>query len=651
MKEVGYIRAPILNYRQINKTITNRDITTKDTKTKVYIRSPRCRYKLLGVSVKKKEMGKGDRKTFRGKLFSHSYGKCKPKKKVRQSKTTTSNKKSMKEYRIRHLTIYKYNFQFENKYRDELSKLLIEKFGEGPYSTKELVRESISFCYDYFCEKFVEICNNEKSLSFYQLILSQHEQAIEAALFASDKDYPKGIDREYIALYRRILKWILEEACNVELKNVNESSNEFITRAKNVLNELCYVGDMIFTCANIYAEQDMIEDVAELIFDTENKYVITHKHHYDFIIESLQNNLNATSFKHVVDENAVSDLKDSIETCFGIKYDHFASIIAEIHEANKNKGGQYCPFGWDSLKLSIGSVYGEDIAESETFYKGLTLDKSNKLKINDLACKPHSMFRYMYRPITIWNVDGEEYAIVGKNAFTESIIQLSTNCIPWGKAPAEWIAKDCFKNFVHSKEDLHDKWLDDEVEKKLNEEGLRFFRNVTNLNSNLGAVTLNLPNVGEIDFIIIDHQLKKITVSDCKHLQGKYDMMSQKNDFANFTKNRGYNTQIQNKIDFIAANIETIDFHNKSINGQSEPSLIDYSLEGIFIINQPTFYMYNSDYRIYTVDTFIERIKGKLVDSELLVTVVDENKTKIMKITYPYFRKPDYSLIEDTDDN
>jgi hypothetical protein len=54
VKEIGYIRAPILNYHQINKTITNSDITTKDTKTKVYIRSPRCRYKLLAAILEKK---------------------------------------------------------------------------------------------------------------------------------------------------------------------------------------------------------------------------------------------------------------------------------------------------------------------------------------------------------------------------------------------------------------------------------------------------------------------------------------------------------------------------------------------------------------------------------------------------------------------
>ena len=48
-----------------------------------------------------------------------------------------------------------------------------------------------------------------------------------------------------------------------------------------------FLGDMIFTCANIYAEQDMIEDVAEIIFDEENQYVINHKHHYNYIIQEI----------------------------------------------------------------------------------------------------------------------------------------------------------------------------------------------------------------------------------------------------------------------------------------------------------------------------------------------------------------------------
>jgi len=592
-------------------------------------------------------MGKGNLKSFRGKLFNHSFGKYRPRRKRCYRKTKRIIKQSMKEYKINHLMIYKYDYQFEEKYRSELSKQLIGKFGIGPYSSHEKVREVIAYCYNFFCDRFIEICSKEKSLSFYQFILSQHEQAIEVALFAKDRDYPSGIDRDYIAVYRRILKWILEEACNIKLNNQENNKKSFVVRAQNVLNELCYIGDMIFSCANIYSEQDMIEDVAEIIFGSDNKYIITHKHHYDIIIEAIHKQLNAKSFKHIVDEDAINDLKGAIVNCFGISYDQFSSVIAGIHDANKNKGGQYCPFGWNSLLLSIQAMYGVNISEAEVFYKGLTLDKANKIKLHDLVCKPLTMNRYIYRPITVWNIDGEDYAIVGKNAFTEGIIQIATNCIPWGKAPQEWTTKRLFKDYVHSKEDLHDKWLDDEVENKISQEGLHYHRNVTYLNSNSGTVTLNLPNVGEVDFIIIDHQLKKIFVADCKHLQGKYDMIAQKNDFTNFTKPiKGYNTQIRNKLDFISSNIETLNYHNKSKYGQDTPEVTSYSIEGMFIINQPTFYMYNSDYRIYTVDVFIEKIKERLVDPELFVIIEDENVTKTMKIKYPYFRKPDYILMD-----
>lgn len=132
--------------------------------------------------------------------------------------------------------------------------------------------------------------------------MSQHEQATEVAVLASDADYPAELDRGYIALYRRVLKWILEQACDIKLHNKEISNMEFLKRAKSLLNELMFLGDMIFTCANIYAEQDMIEDVAEIIFDEENQYVINHKHHYNYIIQEINKVFKNQSYKYVVDE-------------------------------------------------------------------------------------------------------------------------------------------------------------------------------------------------------------------------------------------------------------------------------------------------------------------------------------------------------------
>lgn len=557
----------------------------------------------------------------------------------------------MKEYKVLNLTIYKnaYFAELEDKYRNELSKLLLDTFGVPPYSTHDIVRSAITFSYNYFCDKFIELCHSEKSVRFYQLILSQHEQATEVAVLASDSDYPAELNRGYIALYRRVLKWILEQACDIKLHNNEKTSLEFLKRAKVILNELMFLGDMIFTCANIYAEQDMIEDVAEILFDEENHYVINHKHHYNYIIQDINRKFKNQSYKHVVDESALPDLYNAIENCFGVKYAMLTTVIQEIHRENAPKGGQYCGFGWESLPLSVESMFNVDYKQAKVLFEGLTLHRDNKLKLHDLACKPHTMYRYLYRPILIWNIEGEDFAIIGINGFKDSVIQLATNCIPWGKAPNEWLQNKSFKEYVHLKEDAHDKWLDDAVEDKVKKEMLPYYRNITSLHTANGPLNFDIKGVGEIDFIIIVHDQNKIYVADCKHLQGRYDMMSQRNDFSNFRKKKGYDEQIQRKVDFIKIHLEELNYHNKQVFGKEQPEITGYGVEGIFIINTPTFYMFNSDYRIYIVDDIIDVLSQRYVDPEY--TIMTENEM-ILNVKYPYFQRPSYLLIDslNTDD-
>jgi hypothetical protein len=294
-------------------------------------------------------------------------------------------------------------------------------------------------------------------------------------------------------------------------------------------------------------------------------------------------------------------------------------------------------------------MFNVDYEQAKVLFEGLTLHRDNKLKLHDLACKPHTMYRYLYRPILIWNIEEEDFAIIGINGFKDSVIQLATNCIPWGKAPSEWMQKKCFKEYVHLKEDAHDKWLDDAVEDKVKKEMLPYYRNITSLLTTNGILNFEIKGVGEIDFIIIVHDHNKIYVVDCKHLQGRYDMMSQRNDFSNFGKKKGYDEQIQRKVDFIKDHLEELNYHNKQIFGKEQPEITGYGVEGIFIINTPTFYMFNSDYRIYIVDDIIDVLSQRYVDPEYTIMTEDE---MILNVKYPYFQKPSYLLIDslNTDD-
>jgi hypothetical protein len=63
--------------------------------------------------------------------------------------------------------------------------------------------------------------------------------------------------------------------------------------------------------------------------------------------------------------------------------------------------------------------------------------------------------------------------------------------------------------------------------------------------------------------------------------------------------------------------------------------------------------MFNSDYRIYTIDVVVDIIKGNLVDPEKTIIVDEDGQVKTYKIQYPYFKKPDYKLFDllNTEDN
>ncbi|MCP9747898.1 hypothetical protein, partial [Lacihabitans sp. CS3-21] len=96
----------------------------------------------------------------------------------------------------------------EAKFRTELSRLIIEKYGFGPFPDQNIVREIVSFSLKYYIKKFKEICHNEKSYRFYQNIFWFHEQATELSYLHAHQDISPDISGRYIAKYRRILKFI-----------------------------------------------------------------------------------------------------------------------------------------------------------------------------------------------------------------------------------------------------------------------------------------------------------------------------------------------------------------------------------------------------------------------------------------------------------
>lgn len=559
----------------------------------------------------------------------------------------------MKEYIVKeHYRVYKFDISIEKKFRQELSKQLIEKFQKGPFD-QETIRDIVVYSLNYYIGKFLEICHQEKSVAFYQFIFILHEQATELVYKHNGETLSVNVDWKYIALYRRILKFILETACDVKMITGEKVNNKFLHRIEGKIDALLFLGEMILSCVSFYAEQAMIEDVAEVKFDNNDEYVFSRRHHYEFIFKHIIEEFGGQLEKTVVDDSGLAgfeDLTKAIEEHFHIKYKELGHLIASIHKELEPKGGFIVGVGWETLPQNLHRMFNVPLDICEQFFSGLRLDRNNKMGLLDLACKPYNLNRYIYRPILIWNIDGNDYALIGKNSWSETFVQLASNAIPWGKAAPEWMKNIGFKKFVHEKEDDHDRWLDDEVENKLKALNLLYDRNVKRINHDDTFTNIDVEGLGEIDFIIVNPKTNKIYIADCKHLLGRYDIVNQKNDFNAFCSGKKpYNETMSRKIEWFNENKQLISKHFQKKYPNYKLDISEFIIEGIFIINTPTFYMYNSKYRIYTVSQITTVLNNQFKDRTFYI--INDDDKSILNIEYPYFQKPVHLTFDPFNEN
>lgn len=476
--------------------------------------------------------------------------------------------------------------------------------------------------YSIACDLIIKKIHSVTSCQFYQLIVFLHDQSIEAyeEIYndEGDKFFTSDFDEQDYSLSRRILKFILDESVNIQMKIITEPNNEMLLREKyeSHIDQLFSLAYLVYQIANHIAEIQMLPS-STFIEVLDDKIYISRKGDSEEKIRAVLEVMSKDQIKLAVDSGELLGLiefKQKIEECLKVNYDKAGSSIALIHQGLNL--GDLGLFGWESLPLTL-STFGFNYADCERYFKGLTLNRTNKLSLKEIPLKPKDIKRHFYRPILIWTIDGKEYAIVTKGKYTESIIQFPIDVIPWGKAPEEWLSVECFKNFVHRKEDEHDKWLDDYVENQLRAEGLIYERNIKRFKIEDQTYNLEIPNVGEIDFLIINKDLKVMFVADCKNLQGRYDMVTYYNDYKKFTEPKGYNSKLDGKIEWCKRNIEIIKQYFK-LKGYNL-DIDNYSILGLFILNTPTFYQcMDSPHKITTIHNLIKVVKEGLFPESLI---------------------------------
>lgn len=234
-----------------------------------------------------------------------------------------------------------------------------------------------------------------------------------------------------------------------------------------------------------------------------------------------------------------------------------------------------------------------------------------------------------------YTIDKKTFHVIGTNKWKESLSQLSTNCFPFGLFPEEWKTNKDLKKFIENINNTHDKILQEPIIEIIDHNSFPYELDIKSYQTHKKQF-ININNdIGDIDILFLDPWNMIIYVCECKHNRSRFDYNNWKRDYANFKGK--YEEQLERKVNWASQNIEVIEnhFNLRKENPIPKIDLSGYSVEGIFIINAPTLYMFNSKYKCYTIYDFSKLMKGETVYMNFQLTVEDQDKSYI--IEHPYF--------------
>ena len=447
---------------------------------------------------------------------------------------------------------------------------------------------------------------------------------------------------------------ILEKGCDVDMIRGEKRDPDFIVRIQPLLNDLMYLGEMVFDFTESFAEFSMVEGISQIIFDEYGLYKQTREPHYDHVFNNISLDMARKNERYVIDPVGSQDFKLAVQEVFGFDYEKIGQLIAALH-VRFNLDPPDCLCGnRQNFLLDAANICEVSLDVVTLFFSGLTLSRTNKMPLGELVRKPYLMNRFLYRPFLVWQIIGKSYLICGIYSIDEAENSLILNAIPWGKFPAEWADAPGFKAYVYRKHRNHDIWLDDKVEAIVKEWDLKYDRSVKSIQTKRVSLSLLEKSLGEIDFLIISPNTKKLLVTECKHLLGRYDMVNWKQDYDHFMgdgSKPGYNTRLAGKVIWAEQNLTQIEEHFRIKYKDETLSLKNYQVEGVFVINTPTFYMYNAPYRIYTYHQFGDVITGKHKDPVYTLVLETDDSISTYWVKYPYFAKRELVKYEPEEDD
>ncbi|MBU3011105.1 hypothetical protein KO506_06805 [Polaribacter vadi] len=518
-------------------------------------------------------------------------------------------------------------------YWAELSSYVKNKYFKktSEYKNHIKVQEILKDCFTFLLNKLETLIEKENRFSFYLFCHNIHEDSIDIH-FKNLQGNDLPINEEKFAGSRRILKVILEQSTKYDLKGTENFSYEIDKNLSEyilLLEEMIYVGEWAFiTSENIARSQLFPKSIGILMKEEEVQY-LTYQPYPIFFSHFFTELPKHDSDVKLTD--CIDDFKNLIKSKYSIEYDDLCYFIAEIITKPSNKLGVTI---FPEIIKNIKNNTSVNIEFIDSFYNGLKITKTNALDIDKCFYTNQDIGRHIYKPILEYNIDGKTFHVIGPNKWIESISQLNTNCFPFGLFPNEWKVNSHLKKFIEFIDNTHDKVLQNPIIEKLKNREIPYEIDILRFNSYKKQFINIEKTIGDIDILFIDTQGKNIYVSECKHNRSRFDYNNWKRDYSNFKTK--YESQLERKVNWAKLNKDIIENHFKLRDKNPvNLDLANFDIKGIFIINAPTIYMFNSPYKCYTIHDFELLLNNEIVFNDFQIYAEDRKKTYHIK--HPYF--------------
>lgn len=532
--------------------------------------------------------------------------------------------------------IIKYDSTYRFTYWVELTNYIQTKFASKEIEDIDNLEAILFSAYEYLIRRFEGLINSETSFTFFSDTFLLHEESIKLYFKTLDGYKLKNIEENEFAVYRRILKLILQEGCSINL-NWGTASAEESQRIQNKLSHLIYIGTWIYDLSDKISYMKMIEEPYNI--DVENGLLgIGWNYHYEMVIKTLHKMIKDNGYyeQAIFDETAPQELVDKIEECFGFHTSTFFSLIQNIQKHHNPNNPNEQTIEPNLLPVNLAHMIGRSEEEMVRFCNGLTINSHNKPSVAQTIYNPTNSNRYAFRPILVYHIEGVERALIGENKINETFQMLTTNSLHWGGLPDEWLENDDIKKFMDEKDNTHEQIYIQSLKKSVDkitsnsDYNITVFRKKDNHNHSINS------DPGEIDLIIILPNQRRLIIGDVKYGRARYEGVGWQKDYTNFLRYDGkkdYETKLNKKHEWVLANMNLIQEHFE-VKDNIKYSIFNFSIEAVFFVNTPTFYMFNGNYRAIAtaeIEPFLLGWKG--------TDIIDPNDQQT-RYSHPYFRKP-----------